>query len=106
MKKDTVLSVLLKQNNMKIIQNIYESNEYEYAKDYNDISEAEKDITEYMEEDKKENVCHGYTIVNDNGEDIKEVEKAIFENMAMLAMKDIGIPEDEATIMLEDYLLN
>jgi len=86
---------------MKIIQNIDESSEYEYAKDYKDISEAQKDITEYIEEDKKENVCHGYTIVNDNGEDIKE--KAIFEDMAMSAMKSIGLPEDEATIMLEDY---
>jgi len=86
---------------MKIIQNIDESSEYEYAKDYKDISEAQKDITEYIEEDKKENVCHGYTIVNDNGENMQE--KAIFRDMAMSAMKSIGLPEDEATIMLEDY---
>jgi len=86
---------------MKIIQNIDESSEYEYAKDYKDISEAQKDITEYIEEDKKKNVCHGYTIVNDNGENMQE--KAIFRDMAMSAMKSIGLPEDEATIMLEDY---
>jgi len=86
---------------MKIIQNIDESSEYEYAKDYKDIAEAQKDITEYIEEDKKENVCHGYTIVNDNGENMQE--KAIFRDMAMSAMKSIGLPEDEATIMLEDY---
>jgi len=86
---------------MKIIQNIDESSEYEYAKDYKDISEAQKDITEYIEEDKKENVCHGYTIVNDNGEDMQE--KAIFRDMAMSAMKSIGLPEDEAEVMLEDY---
>jgi len=86
---------------MKIIQNIDESSEYEYAKDYKDISEAQKDIAEYIEEDKNKNVYHGYTIVNDNGEDIKE--KAIFRDMAMSAMKSIGLPEDEAEAMLEDY---
>jgi len=88
---------------MKIIQNIDQSSEYEYARDYNDISEAQKDIAEYIEEDKNKNVYHGYTIVNDHGEDIKEVEKAIFEDMAMSAMKSIGLPEDEAEAMLEDY---
>lgn len=89
---------------MKIIQNIDESSEYEYAKDYKDISEAQKDIADYREEDKKENVYHCYTIVNDNGEDMQEVSNAIFRDMAMSAMKSIGLPEDEAEVMLEDYL--
>ncbi len=28
----------------------------------------------------------------------------LFEEMAMSAMKELGLPEDEAEMMLEDYL--
>lgn len=89
----------------KIVQNFNTSDDYEYVFDYKTISEAEKTVQEYYEDDKKEGVYHSYTIVNEDYEDIEVLYSEEFQKLALLTMQDIGLTKDEAVNVLEDYQL-
>jgi len=91
---------------MKIIQNIYQENEYEYAKEYKTLAEAQKDIDEYTQEDREQGKWHSYTLVDEQGEDIAEKARAEFEEQAKDALISLGLEEDEAERAIEDYQFN
>jgi hypothetical protein len=89
----------------KLVQNYLQDSEYEYAKEYNSLSEAQKDINEYIQEDKERGESHNYTVIDKDGEDIEEKQDELFRAMAMNAMQDIGLTEDEAIRELEDLAI-
>lgn len=87
----------------KLVQNYLQDNEYEYAEEFTDINEALKRQKEYEAEDKKENKYHNYTIIdNETYEEAGIKEDKLFKSMAMSAMKDIGLTDDEAEMQFED----
>ena len=59
-----------------------------------------------MLEDKERGEHHNYTVIDKDGEDMEEKESECedkkFRAMAMGAMRDIGLTEDEAEMQLED----
>ena len=92
----------------QIVQNMNSfNNSYEYSHEYKTIAEAEKAIVEYEAEDKTlggYHLTHDYTIVSD-GEDVGEKQNAYFREMAVAAATDVCGNEDEAEMLVSDYLL-
>ncbi len=86
-----------------IVQNYLMRDSYDYAHEYDTIEEARATIAEYEKEDSELGAAHSYTIVDQNYDDAEEKERALFDEMAMSAMQDMGLPEDEAEMMLEDF---
>jgi hypothetical protein len=89
----------------KIVQNYLQSNEYEYAHDYESIEEAQKMVHEYICEDIERGELHGYTILDNDGDDAEEKEREAIENMQRSALSDMGLPEDEVEMLIEDARL-
>jgi hypothetical protein len=87
----------------KIYQDIATAREYEYTKEFESIDEAQKIVSEYEAEDREQKEYHSYTILDEAGNDIEELEQEAFRLLAMNAMQDIGLTEDEAEREFEDY---
>lgn len=88
----------------KIIQNLGAASEYEYAHEYATLEDAREDVAQYIADDAADGLYDGYTIINGDGDDAEEKEAETFRRLAMAAMADIGLPEDEAEAQLEDFL--
>jgi nucleosome binding factor SPN SPT16 subunit len=87
----------------KIYQNLATDREYEYAKEYESIEQAEIVVSEYEADDREQKEYHSYTILDEAGNDIDELEQEAFRELAMSAMQDIGLTQDEAEREFEDY---
>ena len=87
----------------KIVQNFNTSEYYDYTPEYSNMSEAETVISEYIADDKQKAVYHDYTIVDKDYNDIEALETEEFENQALAIMQDMGLPKEEAELLLSDY---
>ena len=87
----------------KIVQNFNTSEYYDYTPKYSSISEAEAVVSEYIADDKQEAVYNDYTIVDKDYNDIEALETEEFESQALAIMQDMGLPKDEAELLLSDY---
>jgi len=56
-----------------------------------------------MNHTKEDNLIKLLSVELEDEIDAEEEDRDIFEDMAMSAMKDIGLTEDEAELMLEDF---
>ena len=87
----------------KLYQDLATNREYEYAKEYKSIDEAGAIANEYEQEDRERGEYHSYTILDEAGNDLDELKQEAFRELAMNAMQDIGLTQDEAEREFEDY---
>ena len=80
-----------------------EPGEYEYSREYETLEEARQEIIGYYREDKTLGEIHGYTILDDDFRDAEEAERELFWEYSMDALRGIGIENEEAEMLLEDF---